>query len=302
MFNPKANNLLDEQIAVSGLEMNIAGVFAGISAVASIVGGIGASSQAAKNNRTAAKNAADQRAAAQEQAQKTNTYNKKVFAADKANYYSNRAYEWETTLRNYKYNQEIQEYNYQQAASQYLASVENTQNQLAYNSMAAMQARESEQASMNDILNEDAFQRESLLVEQLKNEGQAALMQGGKSKAKAMQSAMAQSGRDRAVMDASLKSARLQSDRNMRDIALGKFIDDQNVRAAMMVRPDRLPSMPAPVQAPERIFVAPIEATAAFIPAPLQQSTFAPLVQGIGSAAGTLMQADLRGAFGNTYP
>ena len=297
MFNPKENNLLDEQLAVSGLEMQILPVIAGISAVASVVGGISASRQAAKNNRLARENAAAQRAAAKEQADKTNAYNKEVFAADKANYYSNRAYEWETTLRNYKYNQEIQEYNYQQTAAQYLASVENTQNQLAYNSMAAMQARESEQASLNDILNEDAFQRESLLVEQLKNEGQAALMQGGKSRAKAMQSAVAQSGRDRAVMAASLRSAQLQSERNMRDIALGKFIDDQNVRAAMMVRPERLPSMPAPVQAPERIFVAPIEATEAFIPAPLQQSTFAPLVQGIGSAASSLISAKGAGVF-----
>ena len=288
MFNPK-ENLLDQQLAVSGLEMNIIGVFAGISAAASIVGGISASNQAKKNNRTAQKNAEAQREASKEQADKTNEYNKKVFAADKANYYSNRAYEWETTLRNYKYNQEIQEYNYQQSAAQYLASVENTQNQLAYNSMAAMQARESEQASLNDILTEDAFQRESLLVEQLKNEGQAALMQAGKSRAKAMQSAVAQSGRDRAVMTASLRSAQLQSERNMRDIALGKFIDDQNVRAAMMVKPERLPSMPAPIQAPERIFVEPIEATAAFIPAPLQQNTFAPLVQGIGGAGSALM-------------
>ena len=67
----------------------------------------------------------------------------------------------------------------------------------------------------------------------------------------------------------------------MRDIALGKFIDDQNVMAAMMIRPEP-PDMPAPIQAPERIFVEPIKASEAFIPAPLQQSTFAPLVQGVG--------------------
>lgn len=278
-----------------------AGVMAGISAAASIAGGIGASQQASKNNRTARKNAKAQEKAAKEQARRTNRHNQAVFAADKANYYNNRAYEWETSLRNYKYNQEIQEYNYQQTVSQYLASVENTENQLAYNSMAAKQAQESEQASFNDILNEDAFQRESLLVEQLQKEGQVALMQAGKSRAKAVQSTMAQVGRDRAVMSASLNSARIQSERNMRDIALGKFIDDQNVRAAMMVRPQRLPELPKPIQAPERIFVEPIEATAAFIPAPLQQSTFAPIVQGIGQAAGSLMQAELKGAFGNTY-
>jgi len=293
MFNPK-ENLLDQQLAVSGLEMNIVGaIFAGVSAVASIAGGISASNQAKKNNKRAEQNANEQRAAAKEQADKTNEYNRKVFAADKANYYSNRAYEWETSLRNYKYNQAIQDYQYNQTVSQYQSSVENAQQQLVYNSMAAMEARESEQASLNEILTEDAFQRESLLVEQLQKQGQAALMQAGKSRAKAIQSANAQVGRDRAVMRASLNSARMQSERNMRDIALGKFIDDQNVMSSMMIRPDRLPDLPAPIQAPERIFVAPIEATEAFVPAPLQQSTFAPLVQGIASAGSVMSNPNL---------
>ena len=293
MFNPK-ENLLERELAVSGLEMHVVGaIFAGISAVAAVAGGISASNQAKKNNKRAEQNANEQRAAAKEQADKTNEYNKKVFAADKANYYSNRAYEWETSLRNYKYNQAIQDYQYTQTARQYQSSVENTQQQLVYNSMAAMEARESEQASLNEILTEDAFQRESLLVEQLQKQGQAALMQAGKSRAKAIQSANAQVGRDRAVMRASLNSARLQSERNMRDIALGKFIDDQNVMSSMMIRPERLPDLPAPIQAPERIFVAPIEATEAFIPAPLQQSTFAPLVQGIASAGNVLSNPKL---------
>lgn len=297
MFNPK-ENLLDQQLAVSGLEMQIFGIVAGIGAVASVVGGISASNQASKNNRTAEKNAKEQKKAAKEQAKKTNEYNKKVFEADKTNYYSNRAYDWQTTVRNYQYNQSIQDYNFLQTAKQYQSSVENTQQQLTYNSMAAMQARESEQASLAEILNEDAFQRESLLVEQLKNEGQAALLQAGNSRAKAVQSALAQTGRDSAVMRASLTSAQLQSQRNMRDIALGKFIDDQNVMAAMMIRPDRLPDLPAPIQAPERIFVEPIEASEAFIPAPLQQSTFAPIVQGIGGAASGLITAKGAGAIG----
>ena len=296
MFNPK-ENLLDQQLAVSGLEMQIIGVFAGITAVAAVAGGISQSRQNAKNNKRAQDNYDEQKEAAKEQAYKTNEYNQKVFAADKANYYNNRAYEWQTSVRNYQYNQAIQDYNFLQTAKQYQASVENTQQQLTYNSMAAMQARESEQASLAEILNEDAFQRESLLVEQLKNEGQAALLQAGNSRAKAVQSALAQTGRDSAVMRASLTSANLQSQRNMRDIALGKFIDDQNVMAAMMIRPERLPDMPTPIQAPERIFVEPIEATEAFVPAPLQQSTFAPLVQGIGSAGSALMSGYGAGGF-----
>lgn len=288
MFNPKENNLLDEQLAVSGLEMNLFGVFAAVSAVSSIVGGISASNQAAKNNARAKANAAGQQAASEEAARMQNEYNKKVFAADKANYYLNRAYDWETTLKNYKYKQEIQEHEYQALAAQYSASVDNTQANLAYNSMAALQGEESAQATFTEILNEDAFQRESLLVEQLQEEGQAALMQAGKSRSKALQSRAAKTGRAFGTMDASLKSAAMQSNRDLRDISLQKFIDDQNVRAAMMLQPFRLPSLPPPVQGPERIFVEPLKATAAYIPAPLTQSTFAPIVQGVGSAMGSL--------------
>ena len=45
MFNPK-ENLLDQQLAVSGLEMNI--TWAGVGAVTSIVGGIFGASSASK--------------------------------------------------------------------------------------------------------------------------------------------------------------------------------------------------------------------------------------------------------------
>jgi|TARA_Y100000033_G_scaffold48633_1_gene55762 hypothetical protein len=263
-----------------------AAIFAGVTAAASIVGGIMGSNQASKNNKQAKKNHEEQKKAAKKIAKKTNEHNDKVFAADKENYYSNREYDWKTTVKNWKYNQSIQDYNYLQTVKQYQGSVENTLTQLTYNSMAAMEARESEQASLVDILNEDAFQRESLLVEQLKNEGQVALLQAGNSRSKAIQSALAQTGRDSAVMDASIQSAQLQSQRNMRDIAMGKFIDDQNVMASMMIRPDRLPALPEPIQTPERIFVEPMEATEAYIPAPLTQSTFAPIAQGIASAAG----------------
>ena len=299
MFNPKSNNLLDDQLAVSGLEMNLgpAAIFAGVSAVASIGSGIAGSVQASKNNSKASKNYKKQKKAAKKQADQTNKYNKKVFEADLANYYNNRAYEWETSVKNYIYNQSIQDYNYRQALAQYQASVENTQQQLLYNSVAARDAQESEQAALNEILKEDAFQQQSLLVEQLQSEGRSALLQAGRSRAKAMQATAAEFGRDRAVMDASLNSAKEQSARNLREIVLGKFIDDQNALSSMMIKPEKLPNLPLPTLAPERIFVEPMKVDPQFIAAPLKQSTFAPIIQGIGSAAGGLMKADLGGAF-----
>ena len=154
--------------------------------------------------------------------------------------------------------------------------------------MAAMDAQESEQASLNEIMAEDAFKQEGLMIEDLQNQARASMVQAGNSRTKAMQSAAAQTGRDRAVMSASLDSARAQSARNMRDIAMQKFIDDQNVMSSMMIRPDRLPSLPKPIQAPERIFVEPMEVDPMYIAPPIKQSTFAPIVQGIGQAASSV--------------
>jgi len=66
-----------------------------------------------------------------------------------------------------------------------------------------------------------------------------------------------------------------------------------------MISPDRLPDIPQPIKPPERVFVEPMEATAAFIAAPMQQSIFAPLMSGVAGASSTLMKAASKGgAFG----
>jgi len=277
-------------------------ILAGIGAVSSIVGGIFGARDRAKQNRAQQKAYKQQKKAAKRQARRTNKYNQKVFEADKQNYFNNREYEWETSLRNWQYQQDIQDYQYLQAARQYQASMENAKTQLVYNSAAAMEAQESEQASLNEIMAEDAFKQEGVLIESLQNEGRASMVQAGGSRAKAMQSAVAQTGRERTVMNASMISARAQSARNMRDIVMQKFQDDQNVMSSLMIRPERMPSLPKPIQAPERIFVEPMEVNPAYIAPPIKQSTFAPIMQGIGSAASGLMKAELGGAFGNSYP
>ena len=288
-FNPKGNSLLDDQLAESGLEMNIFGVIAG---VAGLVGGIAASQQASQQNAQAQDNYEAQKRASEEAARNTNEYNRRVFEADKINYQRQREYEWTTAVKQWQYNSEIQDYQYLQTARQYLGSVENTQQQLTYNSVAAQQAKAQEQASLAEILNSAAFQREGMLIENLQNEGRAALLQAGGSRAKALQSTIAEQGRNAAILSASLVSAGMQSQRNMQDIALGRYADDLKARNAMMIEPERLPDIPQPIKPPERVFVEPMEATAAYIPAPIQQSTFAPIVSGISSAAGSFAKVD----------
>ena len=293
-FNPKGNSLLDDQLAESGLEMNLgpAAIGAIVGGAASLFGGISGSQQAAEQNSRAQANYEAQKRAAEKQAQQTNEYNARVFEADKENYRRQREYEWQTAIKQWQYNSEVQDYSYLQTARQYLSSVENTQQQLTYNSVAAMEAQAQEQASLAEILNSAAFQQEGMLIESLQNEGRAALLQAGGSRAKAIQSTVAEQGRNAAILSASLISAGMQSQRNMRDIAMGRYADDLKARHAMMIEPERLPDIPQPIKPPERVFVEPMKATAGFIPAPLQQSTFAPIVQGFASAGSMIASVD----------
>src|SRR6056300_385189 len=269
----------------------IVGVFAGISAAASVASGIAGSAQASSQNAQARSNYEAQKRASEETARNTNEYNQRVFEADKENYRRQRDYEWQTAIKQWQYNSEIQDFQYLQTAKQYLSSVENTQQQLTYNSVAAMEAQEQEQASLSEILNSAAFQREGLIIERLQNEGRAALLQAGGSRAKAIQSTVAEQGRNAAILTASLVSAGMQSQRNMRDIEMGRYADDLKARNAMMIEHERLPDIPEPIKPPERVFVEPMKATSAFIPAPIRQSTLAPLISGVAGAAQSAMGA-----------
>ena len=285
-------DLLGEQLAESGLEMNIviAPVVAAslIGGASSILGGIFGSNAAKDANRQAEKNYKKQMEAAQQAADATNAYNKEAFAVDLQNYQNNRAYSHETNLAKWRYDAEIQDLQFQSVVEQYGRSVENTTNRLTYNSIAAMQAYESEQAALNDIFTEDTFSRQGALVDQLQNEGRAALGQAGNSRTKALQSSIAALGRNSAIMDASLSSSAEQSQRNMRQINLQRYAQDADAKARMMIKPTRTPGAPLPTQAPERIFIEPMTVLPQAIQAPIRQSTSAPLVSGFISAAGQI--------------
>jgi hypothetical protein len=53
----------------------------------------------------------------------------------------------------------------------------------------------------------------------------------------------------------------------------------------MMIEPERLPDIPKPTMAPERIFVEPMAALPGYIPGPATQSGAGPIFQGISGAA-----------------
>jgi hypothetical protein len=266
----------------------VSATFGGISAITGIIGAIDSAGRANEANRRAKQNAELQRIQQEGAAQVTNAYNKLVHAADQINYQRQREYEYETAIRNWNYQTEIQDFQYLQAAKQFQGSVEATQQQLIYNSVAERQAVESEQAAFNEIMNQQAFQREGMLIEQLQNEGKAAMMQAGGSRTKAIQSTIAEVGRNSAILRASLMSSGTQSERNIRDISMSRYADDIKARNAMMIEPERLPDIPKPTMAPERIFVEPMAAMPGYVPGPAMQSAAGPIFQGLSSAASTI--------------
>lgn len=90
------------------------------------------------------------------------------------------------------------------------------------------------------------------------------------------------------VLDADIASAIAQSGRNMQQISLQKYGADLNAAAQVMIRPERLPYAPKPTIAPDRIWTKPMKVLPGAVPQPVQQNVWAPLVSGIGSAAGSL--------------
>lgn len=272
--------------------------FSAISAGMSIIGGIMGRSDAKRQNEAARKAEEEQRKAAQEAADATNKYNAEAFAAEQKNYFNSKDFQYETSLRNWKYNQAIRDYEYKSIVERYGRSVENTENQLIFNSIAAIDAYEAEQAAAEDILVEDAFGKQASMEERLQAQGEAQMGQAGVSRNKRIQSRLAGIGRNRAISDASLESALVQSQRNMRQIDLQKYAADMAAKASMMIRPEAIPDLPKPELGPDRIFVEPIKATPAYVPPAMQVSTMAPLVSGFGSAANALVGVDWSSTFG----
>ena len=289
-FNPKGSSLLDDQLAQSGLEMNVVGALIG--AGASLIGGIVGSNEAQKQNEAAAAAQAAQQALLNKQAKLQNKYNKEKFEADKENYQKMAAYNFDTAVKKWQFDTQIQAIQAKTDAQKALMSAENTQKQLTFNEIGQQQAKSKNQLALDEAFAEDAFARQDLLVNQLQAQGQALLGQAGKSMAKKVQSIDAQVGRDLAVLDASLTGQINQSNLEMFDITLGKYAADAKAMASMMLTPEKMPDIPAPTKPPEPKWVEPMKVLPGMA-APYQpQSTMMPLIQGLGSAATNLSKID----------
>lgn len=285
----KNYDLLGEQLAESGLEMSIiiAPVVAAslIGGGASIISGIFGASQANKANSAASSAQKKAQQLANKQADITNAYNQTAFEAEKKDYFAAKQFQYETALKQWKYDDEIQDYRYLQDTLKYSASVDNYSNQLAFNTLGAQRAYESQQASFNELLASTAFEGQGSMIERLQNEGRASLGQAGNSRVKAMQSTLAEQGRNAAIMSASLISGEQEFQRGMQEVALQKYGSDLQAAANLMIKPQALPDILKPIQGPDKTFVKPAEVLPGAVPPAKYTNPLMPLIGGFTNAA-----------------
>jgi hypothetical protein len=104
----------------------------------------------------------------------------------------------------------------------------------------------------------------------------------------AIQSAEGEAEYNGRIMSANMKSFIDQTGRNIDELIQQKKYSDINTQASMMLEPEFSGYDPKPEPPPKRKFIEPMEAIPGFTPNPAQQSTWDPLISGIGSAAGSL--------------
>ncbi len=155
MFNPKGSHLLDEQLAVSGLEMNWVGAVIG--AATAVAGGIMGHNQAKSNNNTAKNNRRSQKKHNKRVADQTNRYNAEVDENQQANYYAMRDFNQEVAMSNWERGKEIQDYEFDSAMKQFEKSEAIGSAQLGLNSQDAVLAIESEERALNDAFLQKQF-------------------------------------------------------------------------------------------------------------------------------------------------
>ena len=267
-----------------GLEMALdPGTILGIASVGtSILGGIFGSNQQ-KSNERAAKKAEEKRVDA------INDYNKKRFKNDKANYQAERDYNWRQAIRKYEYESQLAVRGFETQVKAYTKDQQNLSNQLAYNKIAERTAYLREQNVMRDIKSEQVFGRQQLYVDALKQKASAKLSASGTSTDRAALMALAEKGRNLAVLDASYTGAVRESNLNMFDIALAKSSADTNAQQNTMLAPTAPLPLIKPEQTPELKFTEPGEAIAGFVPS---SSSAATILGGIANGLSGLSSLD----------
>ncbi len=210
-------------------------------------------------------------------------------------------FNYETALQSAQYQQAVQDYSYKSQLKQYSKSEEIYKQQLGFNNLAAIRAADSESRRMQDVVAEQAYQKQDLFLGLLEAEGvQMARGVSGKSAAKGMQSAIAQYGRNQAILADSLISANKQYRSNIQDIGLSKYGADLAADSNRMLKPLALPKTPMPMRQPQSELLKPLRPM--LPPKPIKGANAAPggnwggaVAGGIASIGSGLIGASLAG-------
>ena len=264
MFELNKNfNLLDEQLAESGIEMSFDFISAGLAVAGAAFGLAGSSSSdaaAKKNQKNANKFAKQQYKHDKREAERTNKYNQESLKIAKQNYNEQRNYEIATQNQNWQRSQYIQDFEFNTAKRAYQKSEATFGKRVGTYKKALGRSWNDAQQGLNEFRIGQDFDKQDLNLRTMQGLGTAqAGMQAGNNLVNGLIAQSAQKGRDLAVMNASLRSAANQAVTDMGDYSLDYQQAVDNADAARLIKPEMMNDIPKPLIPPERVFQDPYE-------------------------------------------
>ena len=260
MFDPKGPSILDEQLAVSGLEMNIWNFV--IPAVATI----GASVIGSNASRSASK---DAQRVQEENANRQYEYDLQKYELQRQGLIAQREesiqridvdrlnekrvadFKDANARESFNYSMRIRNYQQDSMNRQYMKSEDLFNEQVSYNARSATSAKETQLRVLSEEAQKFAFENENQIIENLVKEGQArARGVTGRSSRKVAQAQLAALGRNQAVMEESMVSARRNIKAQLEEIQRQHFAADMGAYAKRMLNPGELPLPVAPFATP----------------------------------------------------
>lgn len=195
-----------------------------------------------------------------QQTQRDYRYRLRDVQNQRENNESNLRYLEETARRNYQYDLQIRDFDYNNQLRQYKESERIYGLQRGANAQAAALARQSEENRFSEIMKGMAFEQQDMLVQLLQEEGQSiARGVSGRSATKQIASVIAGYGRNQAILEESVLSARRDSDMAMRQIEQERYQADLNADSRRMLQPLLAPAPMAPLSMPRPNLLDPMK-------------------------------------------
>ena len=260
MFNPK-QNILDQQLAESGVELSIDPVSVGMAAFS-----IGSSIFGAKKQSDAASRS---RKASKKQRKKQYKYDKEAYEMSGERLKATREEQIRAIKLQRKNDKILARFKDRNAMRSYrdalkIRNLQNKQNKrlfrksemlyqqaLNFNELTAKQAKQTQLRALQEETQKYAFANENAILESMIAKGQAqARGQAGKSAAKAAQSELAALGRNQATMVESLVSARANTQMQLFNIQRQHLAADLDAFSKRMLKPIKMPKPVKPIKTP----------------------------------------------------